>query len=223
MPLTSLVMEPVAVTEESVVQAQIDAALSQVNGPLVAKVLAYSDATQRATVQPVAQWTGTGPQPITMQPMANVPVCFGGGNGFTIVAGLAPGDIVLVVFLGRSHDEWFATAAVNAPPTDWRQHSLSDAVIIAGVSPDTAPLTTLQARPGELVIGLSSGVQIRINKAGQFRIGTVATDFLATMIDLISALQAATVNTPLGPQPLDAVTQALLVTYKDNLTAMKIP
>ena len=223
MPLTSLVREPVAVTEESVVQAQIDAAISQVNGPLVAKVLSYNDATQRATVQPVAQWTGTGPQPISLRPMADVPVCFGGGNGFTIVSGLAPGDIVLVVFLGRSHDEWFTTAAVNAPPSDWRQHSLSDAMIIAGVSPDVTPLTSLQATPGQLVIGLASGVTLRINKAGQFRIGTDATDFLSTMINLISALQTATVNTSLGPQPLDAATQALLVTYKAALNAMKIP
>lgn len=191
MPLTSLVREPVAVTEESVVQAQIDAAISQVNGPLVAKVLSYNDATQRATVQPVAQWTGTGPQPISLRPMADVPVCFGGGNGFTIVSGLAPGDIVLVVFLGRSHDEWFTTAAVNAPPSDWRQHSLSDAVIIAGVSPDVAPLTSLQARPGELVIGLPSGVQLRIDKLGHVRIGTASVDLVGTLQALVAAMNVS--------------------------------
>lgn len=217
------IQEPQAVTEEGTIQAQIDATLSQVHGPLVAKVLAYNPTTQRATVQPVAQWTGTCPQPLTLQAMANVPVLFPGGNGFTIVSGLGPGDTVVVVFLGRSHDEWLTTGAVNADPVDWRQHSLSDAVIIGGLTPDVAPLTSLQARPGELVIGLATGVQLRVNKIGQVRLGSATTDVVKTVSDTLQALLTATVNTSIGPQPLDAATLATLASLKTSLDSLVLP
>lgn len=222
MPLPMLVREPIAVTEDSVVQAQIGAALSQVAGPLVAKVLAYNDATQRATVQPVAQWTGTGPQPITMQPMANVPVQFIGGNGFTIVCGLAPGDFVTVIFLGRSHDEWFATGAVGVPPSSWRQNSLSDAVIVAVLTPDVAPLTALQARPGELVIGTPTGVQIRINQAGQVRIGTATVDLVGTLETLLTTMNTTTAVVPATGAWQPAILTAI-VNAAAALNSLKIP
>ncbi|EDR3673570.1 baseplate protein [Salmonella enterica subsp. arizonae serovar 40:z4,z24:] len=65
--------------------------------------------------------------------LVDVPVQFPRAGGFALTYPVDPGDEGLVVFSDRCIDGWFSSGAVGIPP-DHRQHDLSDAMFIPGIS-----------------------------------------------------------------------------------------
>lgn len=113
------------------------------------RVIAYADATGKATVQLMRRPKDRRGLPILQPPIPSVPVLWIGMGGLLGIRGiLQPGDDVLLVALDRDHSPYFATtASAAAGPFDAkseRMHSLSDVValpvtfrLVPGVQPGT--------------------------------------------------------------------------------------
>lgn len=114
----------------------------------VARVISYDRATQTASVQPVTQRRELNPDTdeseyVDAEIINKVPVAFPQAGGFSITWDLNPGDDVLVVYVGRSVDEWAATGSANNQPADVRRQDVNDAIILAGVSSPQNPLSAV--------------------------------------------------------------------------------
>lgn len=122
------------------------AELAKVHTSIVATVLSYDHATQKATVQPAVKSKRIDGQTDAISdyevgPIPNVPVCFpsGSAGAYNDTWPLAPGDSVLLIVVERSIDEWKTTGAASCDAQDVRRFDLSDAVAI--------PWDTSFARP----------------------------------------------------------------------------
>ena len=71
----------------------------------------------------------------------NVPVIFPSVGNFSFSWPIAPGDHVLLVCTGWSHQAWRETGAVSEPG-DLRTHEVGNAVAFAGVHPKTTTIPT---------------------------------------------------------------------------------
>ncbi len=86
--------------------------------------------------------------------VTNVPVIMPRGGGFFMSFPLQPGDIVLLVFMDRSIDEFmFSGGSSPIDPVDFREHDISDAVAIPGFYPFTKPIKNASAVAGKLAMG----------------------------------------------------------------------
>lgn len=98
----------------------------------LARVIAYVDATGRATVQLMRRPRDRRGLPIVQPPIPSVPVLWVGMGALLGIRGtLQPGDDVLLVALDRDHSPYFT--APEAGPFDAkseRMHTLSDVVAI---------------------------------------------------------------------------------------------
>jgi hypothetical protein len=77
--------------------------------------------------------------------------------------------------------------------------------------------------PGDMVLHnpLIPGTQLALNADGKLAFGNDIGEVLSILQNVIADLQAATVNTSLGPQPLDAATQLKLLVAEQTLELMK--
>lgn len=91
------------------------------------------DEKQTVTVQLALSGLDENGAEIQISPIVDVPVQFPRGGGFAVTFPIAAGDEGLAVFSDRCIDGWFASGAIGVPP-DHRQHDLSDAFFIPGVS-----------------------------------------------------------------------------------------
>ena len=117
-------------------ETSLDNRQSQMHTALPGTIVSYNPAKMTVTVQIAVQGVqrmmdGTR-NPVTIEPIADVPVCFPGGGAHIMTFPVAPGDDCLIVFSERSIDNWYQHAAVM-PPSDWRMHDINDAFVLVGV------------------------------------------------------------------------------------------
>lgn len=154
---------------------------------LPGRVEAYDVAAQRADVQPLLRRTlvaydGTELQPETLPILHDVPIVFprgGQGSGaFFITWPLERGDLVHLVFVERSIDQWAAGEGQETTPLDFRMHNLSDAVAYPGLYPAKRPLA--DAHSTNLVIGLDGSSAVHLKPDGEIHLGSdPASDYVA--------------------------------------------
>jgi len=192
---------------------------------LPAFIVSYDETTQKATVQPVVRAKRIDldgeVEHYKLPPITNVPVYWPQGGGLSLTLPVDEGDWVWLSFGERSLDEWLATAEQDNEARAVRRFNLADAVAWAGVRPFADPLQNVptdRARLGHP----DPGARVEVTKStGKIRIGTDAAELLSLLGDLIDALQAATVATALGPQPLDLTTQTALLNIESLLNQIK--
>ncbi|MEA1064752.1 Gp138 family membrane-puncturing spike protein [Erwinia sp. HR93] len=106
---------------------------SQIRVALPAIVTEFNAERQTVTLQPAIAGTGADGAALKMPPLADVPVKFPRGGGFAFTFPVAAGDEGLAVFSDRCIDGWFSSGQVSQAD-DHRQHDLSDAFFLPGVS-----------------------------------------------------------------------------------------
>ncbi len=167
-------------TLADVITQAMETRLSDLHVALPAQVMAYDPTLQTVDVKPMLTRvieTDTGELPDVLPVIPAVPVAFPRAGNFFVSFPIKPGDFVLLVFVERSMDEWWATG-VEALPGDLRKHSLADAVAIPGVYPATLPIAP-PAHATNMVLGTGPG-QVHITPAGEVRLGLeAAVSFVA--------------------------------------------
>lgn len=120
--------------------ASVDSGLDECSKDLLERLRVASpaivksfDGRQTVTVQITSHGQDNSGQALPVGLLVDVPVQFPRGGGFAVTFPIKPGDEGLVVFSDRCIDGWFSTGAPGIPP-DHRQHDLSDAMFIPGIS-----------------------------------------------------------------------------------------
>ncbi len=94
-------------------------------------VRSYDPESRRATVQAALSVTTTDGREIERASVADVPVVFPTGGGFSMTWPLEPGDSVLLVYARRGLSEWKRTLDVASPDLEGF-FSEKDAIAIPG-------------------------------------------------------------------------------------------
>lgn len=100
---------------------------------LPARVTAYDDATNRASVQPLIMIGTTDGQKVSRSPVHGVPVFRFGGGGFFMRYPIKPGDFGWLKANDRDTSLMFQRGGLEDWPNTERLHSFSDAMFF----PDT--------------------------------------------------------------------------------------
>lgn len=166
---------------------------------LPATVIAYSAATNTATVQPSRlQQPADGGTP-TPLPQITGPVIWPRTGAWVMWTDLLPGDSVAIMCADRSISEWRKSPpGTPVAPKGGRMHSLTDAVIVPGLWPDVAPITPTRV-PGTLYLGSTLGVaSLTLSPADAVlegplvRLGSAAASFAIKGTDLNAAVSSFT-------------------------------
>jgi len=158
-----------------VLRSAVKAMQAQLHTSLPGRVLAYDATEQKADVQPLLRRPlvasdGTELDAESLPILHDVPVAFprgGSGTGaFFLSWPLAAGDLVHLVFVEHSIDQWLATGPTasgempEVTPLNYRSHDLSDAVAYPGLYPRALSLPDADA--DDAVLGRSEGIQIHV-------------------------------------------------------------
>lgn len=157
-------------------------------------VQSYDADLQEITVQPAVRRRFKDGRTERFTALARVPLMHYQLGGFVIHAAPAPGDAVLLIFAERSITEWLLVGGADVTAADPRRFDLQDAIAIAGLSPNNAPIPaaarpastlSISTRDGATRIDLAAGGQVTITSP-DVRIGSAA----ATPLSLDSLVQA---------------------------------
>lgn len=155
--------------------------------------------------------------PVDFPLLSDVPVWqFRSGNAFVHVP-VSAGDFCLVFFFERSIEKFLSSFGTPVDPEDVRKHNLSDCFCLPGeIRPAKSIKSQFGIDPDELFVK-NENMIARLLKSGKTSLENATGEILDALSkiiknqdDLIAALQTATVATAIGPQPLDAATQATL-------------
>lgn len=107
--------------------------MKDVHTALPGKIVSFDIALQTAKVQLLIRRIFKGGNELDLPQLINVPVWQPRAGGYCITFPIKPDDECLVLFSERSLDKWFKFGDVQTP-TDFRMHSLSDAICLVGMS-----------------------------------------------------------------------------------------
>jgi hypothetical protein len=198
------------------IQSVVQTLMLDLNFCLPAKIVAYDKATQYADVQ-IQLYQKFSDGSLVLPPVIpNVPVKHPraqGGAAFMHMP-LTAGDDVTLVFSQRSLDNW-KTQGGESDPNSTRKSHITDAYALIGGSaiPDAFSPATDDAI--EIVNGTAA---INIYPSGKFKITNGTDDLISLVQQGFQTLSEDTVNTMLGPQPLnDFETYSQIATKIMNL------
>lgn len=209
-------------------------AQARIHVSLPGAVEAYDATTQRADVKPNLRRTlvdseGNELDPESLPILMDVPVMFPRGGGGFQSWPLVKGDLVHLVFVERSMDQYLAGDGAETTPLDFRMHSLSDAVAYPGLYPSGRPLSS--ADPENLAWGFDEGLQLHFTPAGTLElrldgtadVSVAIAETLKAFLDttLKNWLVAHTHPTGVGPSgpPVEAPSYPA---YDDAITSDKL-
>src|SRR5580700_198846 len=135
---------------------------------LPAIVVSFDAATQNVTVQPAIKESllnSLVPTPQSLPQLANVPVIYPRGGGFSVTFPLVEGDEGVIVFQDIAIDSWWQSGGTNNVEVERRRHDLADAVFIPGgcsqprkLSGYSASALEIRSDDGNTLIEVSSGL-----------------------------------------------------------------
>lgn len=143
----------------------------------------YDAARQVADIKPLLRRPlvaadGTELDAESLPILMDVPVAFPRGGGFYLTFPLVKGDLVHLVFVERSMDQWLDKEGEETTPLDYRMHSLADAVAYPGLYPRGRALADAHAE--NLAIGLDGGSSAHFRPDGEIHLGSDgAADYVA--------------------------------------------
>jgi hypothetical protein len=154
--------------------AAIDGRLGGVHTALPGRIESYDASTQKATVKPLIQnveLPAEGAEIVDVLPVLHdVPVIFPRTAGFFLSLAVAPGDLVLLVFLERSADLWLHSQGGDTHPVDPRRHDLSDAVALPGLFPFPRALKHSNTSGVKLGSDAANGLCLELTAAGELKV-----------------------------------------------------
>lgn len=122
----------------SVLNQAIRNRLAELHTAMPAQVVSYEFSTQKAKVQPTIKRKYADGRSDKYPVINDVPVIFPRSGGASMTFPVKAGDTVLLIFTGRSIEQWLNNGGGNVTPSDNRMHNLNDAVAIPGLIPFTA-------------------------------------------------------------------------------------
>ncbi|MFU3046012.1 Gp138 family membrane-puncturing spike protein [Pseudomonas paraeruginosa] len=111
----------------------LDSRVKRLHTALPGRVLSFDPQWQTASVQPLIDQVLVDGTRVPLPVLADVTVQFPRGGGFVLTFPVRPGDECLLLFNERCIDGWWQSGEPSEP-LDYRQHDLSDAVAIMGIS-----------------------------------------------------------------------------------------
>lgn len=174
---------------------------SELHTSLPGRIESYDVAEQKADIQLLLQRVlvdtdGTELPAETLPILHDVPIAFPRGGGCFLSWPLEEGDLVHVIFVERSTDQYLGGNGDLTKPLDFRMHNLSDAVAYPGYYP--RGLSLADAHAENAVLGYDGGAQIHIKPNGETHIGSEdAADFVALAQKTLDEIKAVrdTLNT----------------------------
>lgn len=166
-----------------VIRMALSAHQDKIHVSLPGAIEAYDAARQVADVKPLLRRPlvasdGTELEPESLPILMDVPVVFPRGGGFFISFPLAKGDLVHLVFVEKSMDQWLDGEGQETTPADFRMHSLSDAVAYPGLYPRGLALADAHAE--NLVVGRDGDAAAHFRPDGEIHLGSDgAADYVA--------------------------------------------
>lgn len=132
-------------------------AVAQVHTSMPGVVVSYNRDTQLASVQPAIKAAYAHPDtgertPYALPVIANVPVAFPQGGGFSMAWDLVAGDEVLLCFCERSTDEWKTHGGAGHETQDARRHDLQDAIALPQLRSPSSPIEADGVAAGAVVL-----------------------------------------------------------------------
>ena len=166
-------------SEAAAIQFAFEQLVKGIYTAMPGEIVAYDPATQRATVRPLIQVLDTIGLAHTRPEIADVPVWFPSGGGFTMFVPLAEGDPVLLLFSMRGLTAWKEDGGVSAPD-EGVLFSANDAIALPGfVRPNAAAPAidggaVIQVEDGDEYIALwnSGDVEMRARNVSVVAAGT---------------------------------------------------
>jgi hypothetical protein len=201
---------------EQVIKNAIEGRLNEVHTALPAQVLSYDPSNQTCSVQPSIQRKYSDGTLVKIPVINMVPVVHPRTADAFVHLPIAPGDLVLLVFIERSIDIWKTTGG-TPDPMDARKHHYSDAVAIPGLYPKGQPFTvsdpsvlTVQKGTSTFEVGASGfkfkapGLEADFNQSGTIKIQNKndGVELMDLLTRLVQAIITARTETLIGPQPL---------------------
>jgi len=107
--------------------------MKDVHTALPGKIVSFNSTNQTASIQLLIKRIFKGDNQVELPKLINVPVWIPRAGGFSITFPVKADDECLVLFSERSLDTWFKFGDSQVP-SDFRMHSLSDAICLVGMS-----------------------------------------------------------------------------------------
>ncbi len=140
-----------------VVNAFLDDFKDKLNTSFVGVVVSYNEITQEADIKPVVRKKRRNVQlgeesTVSIPTLLCVPIAWPGGDGSSIVSGLAKGDSVVCIVADRSIEDWQISGLADIFPLSDRRFDLSDVFAFPCIRPTVAPLLPTAYKKGSLVL-----------------------------------------------------------------------
>lgn len=200
-------------------KAVIRYSLSNVHTSFPAKVLKYSASDQKADVQPLIKKVYVDNRVESYPAIVNVPIIFPRTATAIISLPIKPGDLVLVLIMERSIDQWLEGSGKESEPISNRRFDLSDAVAIPGLYPFG---NGSNAHPDSILIKNGS-TSIKVDPDGKIEMGSSEAQLLDIIDQTLSEIKSTTITIPggssAGTYPIDNI--SAFTTIQNLLTLIR--
>lgn len=157
--------------------------LNNIHTMIPGKVLSYDPVKMEASVLPLGRPVIKG-QELEPQPIDRCPVCFSNGSTFSIRNPLKAGDLVIIGFSEVSLEKILTTKQPESTMKSPR-FNLSDGIVIGTIDGENDTMPEFNS-DDLLIINKETGHKIVFKKDGS----------IDTTVEVITALNATTINAP---------------------------
>lgn len=183
---------------------------------LPAKVVAYKEDKQFVDVEPSFSVFMKETVKLPYPRINDVPLMFPSSGGALLSFPVNVGDTVLLLFSKYRIDEWKAGEGQKVDIIKGAQHTINNAVAIAGLYTEKSHLSPnpddveLKFNDNKIVLKKDGSVEIVTDSS--LKVTNSSEELISLLIDTLNTISEATVNTTYGVSPLNnkAQIQALI-------------
>lgn len=163
---------------------------------LAGKIVSFDAAKNTASVQIQMKTRLANGADENFPILADCPVFILAGGNSHVSMPIVAGDYCLVMFHDRDIDAWWASGQPKAPATN-RAHSLSDGIVLVGITPNTEPIA-LGENPGiystdkPVALVGEGGAEVDAGSTGKVAIRGSALSLKTILATVFTALNAST-------------------------------
>lgn len=192
--------------------------LSTIHTSIPGRVESYNSSTQKASVKPLVKKKYKDGVVESLPVIVNVPIMFPRTSNSIISLPISKGDLVLIVFMERSIDQWLSSNGSDSLPGSNRKFDMSDAVAIPGLYPFGL---SSDALPNSLLVK-NGNMRVEINNSDKIAIGNNQEELLDLIEQILVGIEAITI-THEGVHPINNIATFSLIrtalgTIKGSLT-----
>lgn len=174
-------------------------------------ITAYDPVTQLASAQPIVQERrlaedGDTLVPVSLPASHRCPVVFPRGVAGGLTYPVRIGDVCVILYASSSIARWVARGGEQVDPGDDRHHDLSDALVIVGGHPSTAPTT--DAPTDAVVIHAAADVSVKLGASS----ATQRVPLGDALVGAINTLAGKIRDAVAGLAATNATAQAAIIT-----------